>query len=117
MIDCPQCGSHVDGYTCPTCGASDLTLGPIVRPEVMATRERYLASAPKPDRPMKREEARAILVQFGRRTGNHPRAWATRILERIEQGERLPPISQQYAREVAAPSPSVEILAIPPPVA
>lgn len=101
MIDCPKCGTlAVDGLECHACGFHEGTHTP-ESPVVAAARAHYLATAPKPERSMTRDEARATLRKFGRTPGGNPRAWVKRILERIESGDRLPALSQQYAREVA----------------
>lgn len=58
---------------------------------------------PAPDRSGNaRSDAKRLLEEISKlrlNDGKNPKRWAHRILERIANGEKLPPISMQFARE------------------
>jgi hypothetical protein len=65
---------------------------------VTASRKHYLAGA-LPDGPqMSRDQARESFRHIGHSPAD-PKAWAHRILERVEAGERVPQLSVAFARE------------------
>jgi hypothetical protein len=106
MLDCDNCGRPVDGDSCAVCGYGKAAK-PTIAPQVMAARQAYLDSAPKPETRMSVDEMRAeckrLMRSIGRTEGRHPRAWAHRILERVDRGESLPRYSIECALEVVGP--------------
>lgn len=93
MLDCPVCGTFVDGLACPKCKhrEADVTSLAKYMPKPAPEPRDFAGSAAA--------RARCMHALANLKFAKPGKGWARKILRESEQGRHYPPISVEFARE------------------